>query len=140
MDPIWILQDPSGSFRILQDPSGSFRFLQVPRVPSSSFRFLQVPSGSFRFLHILPELLAAFRLKDFQSCFFVKLTNFAKLTRFDEKCDKMTKFQVFNCKDGSFWFQIYLSKLHIYLNFHTALVVDNLCIWSDNWPFSESTI
>ena len=29
---------------------------------------LQVPSGSFRFLQIIPEFLAAFRLKDFQSC------------------------------------------------------------------------
>ena len=46
-------------------------FLQVP---SDSFRFLQVPSGSFRFLQVLLEFLAAFRLKDFQSCFIIKIT------------------------------------------------------------------
>ena len=42
-------------------------FLQV-WILMSSFRFLQVPSGSFRFLQVFPEFLAAFRLKDFQSC------------------------------------------------------------------------
>ena len=38
--------------------------------PSGAFRFLQVPSGSFKFLQLLPEFLAAFRLKDFQSCLY----------------------------------------------------------------------
>ena len=47
----------------------SFRFLQVPIGP---IRSLQIPSGPFRFLQAskkFTESLAAFRLKDFQSCF-----------------------------------------------------------------------
>ena len=67
--------DPNGSYWILLDPDLDPDMDPDTDPDTDPNRFLQVPSGSFRFLQILPEFLAAFRLKDFQSCFKLTLSH-----------------------------------------------------------------
>ena len=57
-----ILIDPNGDPN--DDPNGkSYWIIMEIQVDHNGD-----PNGSFRILHIFPEFLAAFRLKDFQSC------------------------------------------------------------------------